>query len=111
MKEKDYAGGITDEWLVDDVLQRYSSASVIFLQHGPASRMQSGRLFADYPGWICKNMLSWEESVKNCSFELSMPPLRPKDSFVTILGSSAKGGVRWAQGFMSLAPKKKVDTD
>ena len=49
MKEKDYARGITDEWLVDDVLQRYSSASVIFLQHGPASRMQSGRLFADYP--------------------------------------------------------------
>ena len=49
MKEKDYARGITDEWLVDDVLQRYSSASVIFLQHGPPSRMQSGRLFADYP--------------------------------------------------------------
>jgi hypothetical protein len=49
MKEKDYARGITDEFLVDDVLQRYSSASVIFLQHGPASRMQSGRLFADYP--------------------------------------------------------------
>jgi hypothetical protein len=24
MKEKVYAGGITDEWLVDDVLQRYS---------------------------------------------------------------------------------------
>jgi hypothetical protein len=49
MKEKDYAGGITDEWLVDDVLQRYSSASVIFLQHGPASRIQSARPFPIYP--------------------------------------------------------------
>lgn len=48
MKEKDYSGRITDEWLVDDVLQRYPSTSVIFLQHGPASRIQSGRLFADY---------------------------------------------------------------
>jgi hypothetical protein len=49
MKEKDYSGRITEEWLVDDVLQRYPSTSVMFLQHGPASRIQSGRLFADYP--------------------------------------------------------------
>ncbi len=49
MKAKDYSGRITEEWLVGDVLQRYPSTSVIFLQHGPASRIQSGRLFADYP--------------------------------------------------------------
>jgi hypothetical protein len=61
MKEKDYAGGITDEWLVDNVLQRYSSASVIFLQHGPASRIQSARPLPIYPGIICKNMLPGEE--------------------------------------------------
>jgi hypothetical protein len=49
MKEKDYSGRITEEWLVDDVLQRYASTSVIFLQHGSASRIQSGRPFPDYP--------------------------------------------------------------
>ena len=49
MKEQDYSDPITDEWCVGDVLQRYPSTSVVFLQHGPASRIQSGRLFADYP--------------------------------------------------------------
>jgi hypothetical protein len=49
MKEKGYSGRITEEWLVDYVLQRYPSTSVIFLQHGPASRIQSGRPFPDYP--------------------------------------------------------------
>ena len=49
MKEKDYSGGITQEWFVDEVLQRYPYTSVIFLEHGPASRTQSGRPFPDYP--------------------------------------------------------------
>jgi hypothetical protein len=49
MKEKAHSDRITDEWLVDDVLLRYPSTSVIFLQHGPASRTQPGRLFPDYP--------------------------------------------------------------
>lgn len=49
MKETEYSGHITEEWLVDEVLQRYPSTSVVFLQHGPASRIESGRLFADYP--------------------------------------------------------------
>ena len=49
MKEKAYAERITEEWLVDDVLQQYPSTSVIFLQHGSATRTQPGRLFTDYP--------------------------------------------------------------
>ena len=50
MKEKDYSGDITEEWLLDELLQRYPSTSVIFLQHGPASRIKSGQPFPDYPG-------------------------------------------------------------
>jgi hypothetical protein len=49
MEENVYSDRITDEWLVDDVLLRYPSTSVIFLQHGPASRTQPRRLFPDYP--------------------------------------------------------------
>src|SRR5688572_3607781 len=49
MKENDYSSHITEEWLVDDVLQRYPSTSVVFLQYGPANRTQSGRPFPDYP--------------------------------------------------------------
>jgi hypothetical protein len=49
MEEKVYLERITDEWLVDDVLLRYPSTSVIFFQHGPASCTQPGRLFPDYP--------------------------------------------------------------
>jgi hypothetical protein len=49
MEGKAYSDRITDAWLVDEVLQRYPSTSVIFLQHGPASRTQPGRLFSDYP--------------------------------------------------------------
>jgi hypothetical protein len=49
MEEKAYLERITDEWLVDEVLQRYPSTSVIFLQYGPASRTRPGRLFSDYP--------------------------------------------------------------
>jgi hypothetical protein len=49
MKEKTCSDRITDEWLVDEVLQRYPSTSAIFLQHGPATRTQPGRLFSEYP--------------------------------------------------------------
>lgn len=49
MEENVYADRITGEWLVDDVLLRYPSTSVIFVQHGPASRTQPDRLFPDYP--------------------------------------------------------------
>jgi hypothetical protein len=48
MEEKAYSDRITDEWLVDDVLLRYPSTSVIFLQHDPVSLTQPGRLFPDY---------------------------------------------------------------
>jgi hypothetical protein len=48
MEEKAYSNRITDECLVDDVLLRYPSTSAIFLQHGPATRTQPGRLFPDY---------------------------------------------------------------
>jgi hypothetical protein len=34
MKEKAHSDRITDRWLVDEVLLRYPSTSVIFLQHG-----------------------------------------------------------------------------
>jgi hypothetical protein len=49
MKEKAYSDRIAGEWLVDEILQRYPSTSVIFLQHGPATRTQPGRLFPNYP--------------------------------------------------------------
>ncbi|MGH7846668.1 MAG: hypothetical protein ACREQW_16090 [Candidatus Binatia bacterium] len=45
---------ITDERLVNEVLLRYPSTSVIFLQHGPASRTLPGRLFPDYPPMTVK---------------------------------------------------------
>jgi hypothetical protein len=45
---------VTDDWLVDEVLQRYPSTSAIFLQYGPACRTRPDRLFPDYPPMTVK---------------------------------------------------------
>lgn len=44
----DYSDHITDEWLVEEVLQHYPSTYDIFLQHGTASRTQPGQIFPDH---------------------------------------------------------------
>jgi hypothetical protein len=48
MKEENYSDHITEEWLVEDVLQRYPSSSTIFLQHGSPIRTQPDRSFPDH---------------------------------------------------------------
>jgi hypothetical protein len=94
MKEKDYSGHITEEWLVDEVLQLYPSTSVVFLQHGPASRIESGRLFADYP----RMNLQQYADLRGVSKQLLLRSLNgaaETERFVRHnFGSSAKGGVR-----------------
>jgi hypothetical protein len=40
---------ITDEWLVDEVLQRYPSTAAVFLQYRPICRTEPDRLFPHYP--------------------------------------------------------------
>lgn len=54
MDGKAESSRITEDWLVDEVLQRYPSTSAIFLQYGPACRSRPDRLFPHYPPMTVK---------------------------------------------------------
>ena len=94
MKEKDYSGDITEEWLLDE------RSSTVSLHLCRLSSAWSGEPDEVRPAFSRLSRMNLQEYtdlrgvVRNRSCELSMPPLRPKDSFVKIFGSSAKGGPR-----------------
>jgi hypothetical protein len=50
MKEKDYSSRITEEWLVDDVLQRYPSTSSSFFSMIRRAGCSPAGLFPIIPG-------------------------------------------------------------